>query len=52
MQVAQGVLEGLLAAKAISVEDITSDADLQNLGRSEWFQRLLSQESSPEPMLS
>lgn len=41
LQAARDMLERLLTIKAISLEDISVDTDLQQLKRSEWFQGLM-----------
>ena len=40
LQAARDMLERLLTIKAISLEDISVDTDLQQLKRSEWFSGL------------
>ena len=42
LQNAEEVLQGLLAVQA-SLEDVTSDNDLQRLQQGEWYKQLLDQ---------
>lgn len=46
------MLERLLTIKAISLEDISADADLQQLKSSEWFQGLMIKQEQADDMAS